>query len=149
MTVRDARRIAGRMRSAGILTIETYRGSGPGGQHRSRTESGIRLVGTWTLNGTPLRLEAQACLKSQHASLRAALAILLSRLRAAVVAAREPARQLTAGFGPQCRVRTYHEPDDRVVDESGPRHSYRETVGAGRIGQLVEARRRAILEGGP
>lgn len=147
MTARDARRIAGRMRAVGILTIETYRGSGPGGQHRNRTESGIRLVGTWTLNGAPLRLEAQACLKSQHASLRAALAILLSRLRQAIAAAREPARQLTAGFGPDRRVRTYHEPDDRVVDEAGFRHSYRTTVGAGRIGPLVEARRRAILEG--
>lgn len=144
MNLREARALAERLSSRGILTVEPYTGSGAGGQHRNRTRSGIRLIGRWTLNGRPLELRAQACMKSQHASLRAALLVLLGRFHAAIEEERSGPRERTAGFGPQGRVRTYHEPDDRVVDESGPRFSYRETVGKGSLSALISARRRAL-----
>ena len=73
MGKRDAREEVQRLRAAGILTVRYYQGSGPGGQHRNRTESGVELSGQWTLDGAPLRIVARACLKSQGASLVAAL----------------------------------------------------------------------------
>lgn len=148
MTSREARELARRLVHLGILTVETYRGSGPGGQHRNRTESGVKLTGRWALNGKPLVLRAQACMKSQHASMRAALMVLIAKHRAAVAAARAPARVTPPGFGPAGRIRTYHEPDNRVVDESGVRSTWSATVGKLDLEALIDGRRRALEESG-
>lgn len=51
-------------------------------------------------------------------------------------------RGATAGWGNSGRrVRTYHEPDDRVTDESGFQASYRQTVGRDDLRSLIEGRR--------
>lgn len=44
------------------------------------------------------------------------------------------------------RVRTYHEPDNRVVDSSGDRWTWAETAGKGRIDQCIDGRRERMMK---
>lgn len=45
------------------------------------------------------------------------------------------------------RVRTYHAPDNRAVDHlSGKTTTYRSAVEDRRIGDLIEARKRAMMQ---
>lgn len=45
------------------------------------------------------------------------------------------------------RVRTYHEPDNRVTDHaSGFRQTYSEVVGKGDLAAMIEARCRFMIE---
>lgn len=111
--------------------IERIRGTGPGGQHRNKTESCIRL--THIESGI-----AEYCCesRSQHTNLRTAFRRLAPRLVDHYVG-KDNKKRWAAG---QERVRTYHEPDDRVTDHrSGRKFSYRETVGRGDIEPLLNA----------
>lgn len=111
------------------LRFRAYKSSGPGGQHRNTTESAIEVL------HIPTGIKACAALKSQHQSRKAALRVLIARLTAYYQTPKER-------FGaPPIRVRTYHEPDNRVTDHaSGRQWSYRETVGRGRLEGLIEDR---------
>jgi protein subunit release factor A len=119
-----------------------FKSSGPGGQHRNKTMSAVEASVTLP-DGRVIRATAQTD-KSQHRNKRAARAILLGRVRVALQP--ETERRRTAGWGEAGRVRTYHEPDNRVTDHaSGLTMSYRETVGRGDLAPMIESRWQTMI----
>lgn len=122
------------------IRYRAYNSGGPGGQHQNRSENAIEASVTLP-DGREVKARSE--MKSQHASKRAARAILASRVREALTPPKERGR--VAGFGKEGRVRTYHEPNDRVSDESGFAASFRQTVGRGRMEELIEERRKRLV----
>jgi peptide chain release factor 1 len=109
------------------VAIETYRGSGPGGQHRNKTESCARA--THRPTGLEAKSESE---RSQHQNIQYALATLaarvrdhernLARARAALV------RKEQAGTGQRGdKVRTIRVQDGVVTCErTGRKHRLKE-----------------------
>lgn len=116
-------------------------GSGAGGQHRNRTES---CVEAWVELPDGRKVSATASgERSQYANRRAARAVLRARVREAL----EPPGVGRGAAGEE-RVRTYHEPDNRVVDHlSGERGTWDGVMlsDAG-FAKMIAARRRAARE---
>lgn len=97
------------------VEIRTTRGSGPGGQHRNKTDSCV--VATHTPTGTKVRVD----MKSQHQSRTVALQILATKLAEGAAektqAKRDAKRKAQVGSGMRGdKIRTYREQDDRVTD---------------------------------
>lgn len=61
---------------ASDLRIETYRDTGPGGQHRNTTDSAVRIT------HIPSGLSAKSALRSQHENKRLAMLTLIARIEA-------------------------------------------------------------------
>lgn len=86
------------------LRYETYRDTGPGGQHRNTTDSAVRVT------HLPTGISAKSALRSQHENRRAALMTLMARLadhkRSADAAEATALRVGTgdAGFGGHSRT---------------------------------------------
>ena len=108
--------------------VERMRGSGPGGQHRNKTESAIRITHIET------GMSEYCCEdRSQHRNLKIAFRRLARRL---LVRLETDKQRYAAGNE---RVRTYHEPDDRVTDHrTSQKWSYKQTVGRGEIGSIID-----------
>lgn len=97
------------------LDITTSRGSGPGGQHRNKTDSCVTIVHRPT--GTSARVD----MKSQHQSREIAMQILRSRLQEQqtnrVLQKQNDRRRQQVGSGMRGdKIRTYRTQDDRVTD---------------------------------
>lgn len=97
------------------IEITTQRGSGPGGQHRNKTESCVRMVHKPT--GIVVTIDG----RDQHANKREARRVLESRVREgeqqkAHDIASENKRQQVDGGGRGNKVRTYNFIDSRVTD---------------------------------
>lgn len=113
--------------------IQWYSGSGAGGQHRNKHQNCCRVVHRATgisAVGTHSR--------SREANRIAALDVCMERVLAAN---QQDTPRYQAGHE---RVRTYHEPDNRVVDHaSGLVQTYQEVVEKGNISNMIDARRLA------
>lgn len=97
------------------VEIRTTRGSGPGGQHRNKTDSCV--VATHKPTGTRVRVD----MKSQHQSRTMALQILGAKLSEDAAgksqAHRDTKRKNQIGSGMRGdKIRTYRQSDDRVTD---------------------------------
>jgi peptide chain release factor 1 len=97
------------------VEISVSRGSGPGGQHRNKTESCV------TATHRPTGISVRIDMRSQHQSRAMALRILAERveerLAAANHVARERERKKQVGTGMRGdKVRTYRTQDDQVTD---------------------------------
>ena len=113
---------------------EWYSGTGKGGQHRNKHQNccrciheptGIQAVGTSS--------------RSREDNKRAAYITCLSRVQAHFHKDKE---RYLAGSE---RIRTYHEPDNRVVDHaSGHTDTYTNVVDKGFIDEMIEARAQAV-----
>ena len=117
--------------------VETFRSGGPGGQHQNKIESGVRI----THIATGLSAESREG-KSQYQNRVKAFRKLCERLYQKTLAELhvEPERVHAV-------IRTYNEPDDRVVDyASGKRFSFKRVVGKREIAGPLEARLCAIRE---
>lgn len=110
------------------LTITTTKGSGPGGQHRNKTESCVVIVHNPT--GLTVRIDG----RSQHQNKAAALKLIATRLQThqLEVAAqqREDTRREQVGSGMRGdKIRTYRVQDDQVNDHrTGQRWRLRDWV---------------------
>lgn len=122
-----------------VITEEQFRfewfsGTGKGGQHRNKHQNCCRCIHEPTgimANGTSSR--------SREDNKRQAYITCLSRLQAHFHKDKE---RFLAGNE---RVRTYHEPDNRVVDHSsGFTDTYQNVVTKGFIDEMVEARAKSI-----
>ena len=124
------------------IKYRAFNAGGKGGQHNNRTYSAIEATTTLP-DGRLIRAQSKSS-KSQHRNKKAAANLLRVRVLDALRTEKE--RQITAGWGDASRrVRTYHEPDNRVTDTMGDRFTYSEIVGKCNIAPVLESRRRAAL----
>lgn len=97
------------------VDLTVSRGSGPGGQHRNKTESCV--TATHKPTGVSVRID----MRSQHESKAMALKILTTRVSEAAseqdLSQRNAIRREALGSGQRGdKIRTYREQDDRVTD---------------------------------
>jgi peptide chain release factor 1 len=116
------------------LKIETMRGTGPGGQHRNKTDSAVRVT------HRPTGITAFADERSQQHSRRAAIAELkrrLASLQQERKAASKKARRDQKVKNPTLHIRTYDFQKGVVIDHrSGKRASVKNVVGKGKLDLL-------------
>lgn len=116
------------------ITITTTKDSGPGGQHRNKTESAVIIKDNKT------GITAKSAKKSQHHNRKVAKQTLIERLTEVATsdqkAQQDELRYKQVGSGMRGdKIRTYTEKDDRVKSASGKSASLR-TVMQGKIQQL-------------
>ena len=93
------------------LRIDTYRSSGPGGQHANKTETAVRI--THTPTGLTASAQSQ---RSQSANRKLALQVLTTRVRTTEADLAKPeAERTAASFARQRRTYTMH-PYQQVRD---------------------------------
>jgi peptide chain release factor 1 len=113
---------------------EWYSGTGKGGQHRNKHQNCCRCIHVPTgikANGTSSR--------SREDNKRNAYITCLSRVQAHF---HKDTERYQAG---EERIRTYHEPDNRVTDHaSGLVDTYTNVVIKGNIDDMVTARAKAV-----
>lgn len=119
--------------------IQWFSGTGAGGQHRNKHQNCCRVI------HTPTGIKAQGTSsKSREDNLRNAMAVCRSRVAEHFHKDTERYRATDE------RVRTYHEPDNRVVDHaSGYVDTYKNVVRDGDGSDVIEARLKAIRMRGP
>ena len=123
------------------LRIEYYRGSGKGGQHRNKTDSACRI--------THVPTGIQCCAeehKSQHQNRKAAFRRLADKLIPLMKQALQPETGPTISNE---RIRTYHEPRQKVKDDRVPGRSwsYKDVLEGKALGDIIEAVHLNLQEG--
>ena len=121
------------------IRIDVFRGSGPGGQHRNKVESAVRITHIET-GITAMCASA----RSQHANREAALRVLAARLaqreREALDSARDEARRQRAPAAFGHHIRTYRMERDTIHDTAqGVRTAKANAVLDGDLGRLWRA----------
>ena len=122
------------------LRIDTFRSSGPGGQHVNKTDSAIRI--THLPTGLVVACQDE---KSQHKNKTKAMRILRTRLldrkRTEQAEAIQKARRQQVGTGYRSgKIRTYNFHDQRVTDHRiGLTLHNLDDILNGRLQELVEA----------
>lgn len=118
------------------IEVFTTMDSGPGGQHRNKTESCV------VMRHRPTGIEAKAATKSQHRNRQIAREMLEGRVAAhkaqAESAAERDKRRGMVGSGMRGdKVRTYRVRDDQVTDHRSGRKARLREVLAGRLDLLA------------
>lgn len=117
------------------FVLDWYSGSGAGGQHRNKHRNCCRI--THIATGISA-IGAES--RERSANQRAAFARLANRIVPLLVGREDKER-----FKANSVIRNYHEPRNEVLDKaSGLRQPYREVVTAGNLGEMIEARRKAM-----
>ncbi len=115
------------------LRIETMRGTGPGGQHRNKTDSACRIT------HLPSGISAYADERSQRHSKRAAMKMLEQRLRDAYAQKRAAAKKARRNWSihNMPRVRTYDYKAGLVYDHrTNKTATIKDVLSKGRIDLL-------------
>lgn len=117
------------------LAIERIRGQGPGGQHRNKTASCVRIT------HLPTGIQVTVDGRNQHANLRKAKKELVRRIQ--VVGDRRAAEAKKADrdrkVASSVRVRTYDQNANRVVDHrTNMRRQFDDVVRRGDLQDLME-----------
>lgn len=109
--------------------ITYYRGSGPGGQHRNKTDSACRMKHKPT--GHVTQSEEH---KKQGQNKKAAFKRMTDILVPLMKAAAKPQVESASTE----RIRTYHEPQQRVKDHrTGKTYSYKDVL-EGKLDSLID-----------
>lgn len=119
------------------ILVFTTKDSGPGGQHRNKTESCV------IMRHLPTGIEAKAASKSQHRNKETARAVLDARvadhLDAIARSSANERRQQQVGSGMRGdKIRTYRAQDDRVVDHRSDRKVSLSALMKGSLTTLAE-----------
>lgn len=97
------------------IEIHTSRGSGPGGQHRNKTESCITAIHIPT--GVTVRVDMRSQFQSRSMALRILTAKLYSKNVEMNKNNQDSLRRSMIGTGQRAdKIRTYRTQDDRVTD---------------------------------
>lgn len=120
------------------VTIMTKRGSGPGGQHRNKTESCV--VARHDPTGISVTIDG----REQHSNKRLALKVLAAKLEkeeVSRVAAKNAAakREQVGNGGRADKIRTYNFIDSRAVD-------HRTGIKTSRVDDVIERGRFELLQ---
>lgn len=120
------------------IQVFTTKDSGPGGQHRNKTESCVIMRHLAT------GIEAKASAKSQHANRRTAREMLEFRVREHYRQQKEAGeagrRRQMVGTGMRGdKIRTYREQDDTVTDHRSGRKVRLSAVRRGELQGLLQA----------
>lgn len=109
--------------------VDTYRGSGPGGQHRNKTDSAVRI--------TDIETGISACCeegRSQPDNKK----IAFRKLVALLMEHHYPTHQKDRAVYTD-RVRTYHEPRGTVKDDrTGISYDYEDVLKGKGLGQVID-----------
>jgi peptide chain release factor 1 len=116
--------------------VRTTRDTGPGGQHRNKTESCV------VMTHLPTGLQAKAANRCQHANRREAREVLEARVQAhqasQAQADRAQTRKEQTGSGQRGdKVRTYRSQDDSVSDQRTSKRARLRDVLAGKLELLA------------
>lgn len=119
----------------GDIYMFTTMDSGPGGQHRNKTESCV------VMRHKPTGIEAKSATKSQHRNKQIAREMLEGRVAAHFAAQTQSAesqkRKAMVGTGMRGdKVRTYRTRDDQVTDHRTNKKARLQDVLAGRLDKL-------------
>lgn len=111
------------------------RGSGPGGQHKNKTDSCV------TIRHRPTGIQCRADMRSQHESRRIARETLEARVAEHYAGQetgnRNASRRAQVGSGERSdKVRTYREQDDRVTDHRNSKSCRLKAVRQGDLAKL-------------
>lgn len=122
------------------VTIMTKRGSGPGGQHRNKTESCV------VARHNPTGLTATIDGREQHANKRLALKVLAARLQELEMSQKhtqicDAKRQQVGNGGRADKIRTYNFIDSRAVD-------HRTGVKTSKVDDVIYKGKFELLTGG-
>ena len=118
--------------------VDWFSGTGAGGQYRNKTQNCCRLTHIPTGIQTTGQ-EQRDRISNQRSAFQKMAELLKKHWLGEQRKARFPGNPET--------IRTYHEPDNRVVDHaSGKRLTYAEVVDKSDISELAEARRASLME---
>lgn len=129
------------------LRIDTYRSSGPGGQHMQKTDSAVRI--THIPTGVAVACQDERSqIKNKTKAMRILGAKLLDRKREAEARKISQERKTQIGTGDRSeKIRTYNFPDHRVTDHRINFTSHRmEAVLEGDLDELSDALIKAAAE---
>lgn len=129
------------------LRIDTYRSSGPGGQHMQKCDSAVRI--THLPTGTVVACQDERSqLKNKNKAMRILSAKLLDMKQQEEVKKMSEARKSQIGTGDRSeKIRTYNFPDRRVTDHRVNLTSYQlESILEGDLDEFFEALLKAAEE---
>jgi peptide chain release factor 1 len=129
------------------LKIETYRSSGPGGQHMQKTDSAVRI--THIPSGVAVACQDERSqLKNKNKAMRILSAKLLDKRAQEESKKLSEARKTQIGTGDRSeKIRTYNFPDRRVTDHRINFTLHRlEAVLEGELDELSDALLKAVEE---
>ena len=121
------------------IRIDTYRGTGAGGQHRNKTDSAVRM--THIPTGITAQSESQ---RSQHQNKKTAFRQLAAKL---IPIMKNVIQKERYAAGKE-RIRTYHQPEQRVSDVRipGKRWRYDDVINGNALGDIIESVRTQDIE---
>lgn len=129
------------------LRIDTYRSSGPGGQHMQKTDSAVRITHIPTGLAVACQDE-RSQLKNKVKAMRILRAKLLDKKREEEIKKLSQARKSQIGTGDRSeKIRTYNFPDRRITDHRINFTTHRlEAVLEGDLDELSDALIKAAKE---
>lgn len=129
------------------LRIDTYRSSGPGGQHMQKTDSAVRI--THMPTGVAVACQDERSqIKNKNKAMRILRAKLLDRKKEQESKEISQARKIQIGTGDRSeKIRTYNFPDRRVTDHRINWTSHRlEDILEGDLDEISDALIKAAQE---